>query len=147
MYDGLGNLALLAAIGAELLARAVGWRRAARLVLASVGITIVAQIPLRANGVERIVGPYRRGYEWMASLRADAVVFPSDQVMWGRQLLRNDPFLRDVPKIFNADQLPRNFVDSMKARHVSVHVVTKPELERQHLPIRIMAIGHIIIGK
>lgn len=82
IYDTLGLVALLAAIGVERLAVATSARTALRLVAASAVASIVVQLPLRARDVSRVVAPYRIGYEWMSTLPYDAVIYPADLVSW-----------------------------------------------------------------
>jgi hypothetical protein len=146
IYDGLGLLCLLAAVGSDVLSAALGRRRAMRLVAVSLAAAVVLQIPLRVYGVRRIVGPYRHGYEWMSSLPADVVIYRWDEVMWGRQLLRNDPFLANRPKLLGANELPPHARDSLRARGLVVREITRDELKAIGLPIRITAVGHILIG-
>jgi hypothetical protein len=135
IYDGLADIALLSAIGAEVLARAIGRRRAMSFVVASFVAAVAVQLPLRAWGVNSIITPFRLGYEWMSSLPYDAVVYPSMNVQWGRQLVRNDPYLRNRPKIMSRSELGRNDLAALLADSTKhVKVLTTDELKAHGFP-------------
>ncbi len=135
IYDGLADVALLSAVGAEVLARAIGGRRAMGLVLASFLAAVVVQLPLRAWGVNSVISPFRQGYEWMSTLPYDAVVYPTQNVQWGRQLVRNDPYLRNRPKILSRSEMGRNDLALLLADSTKhVKVLTTGELKAHGFP-------------
>jgi hypothetical protein len=135
IYDGLADIALLSAIGAEVLAHAIGRRRAMSFVMASFVAAVAVQLPLRAWGVSTIITPFRLGYEWMSSLPYDAVVYPSMNVQWGRQLVRNDPYLRNRPKIMSRSELGRNDLAALLADSTKhVIVLTTDDLRAHGFP-------------
>jgi len=101
IYSGLGLFALLAAAGADVVASAVGARRAGILLAASLVVSTVIELPMRGAQVNWIIRPYYQAYDLLSHQTADIVVFPSSEVMWGRQLLRNDPFLEHRPLIMS----------------------------------------------
>jgi hypothetical protein len=144
VYANLGNLVLLGAVGASVMARAVGSRTTWRMVAASVGVFALVQLPLRVSGVNRVVGPYRDGYAWLTSLPYDAVVYPSEMVLWGRQLVRNDPFLRNRPKIVEALSLTDSARARLRADTAKVRFITRAELRAHGLPRGLLAIGPFI---
>jgi hypothetical protein len=128
-FGVLGNLALLAAIGAEFMAEALGRRRAYGLVAASLVAALAILLPLRGVQVERIVRPYARASHWLESHPVDIVVVPIQSVRWGHQLLRNDPFLRNTPKLVSLPGLKPGELDALLAAHPGrVRVVTRDEL-------------------
>lgn len=128
-YESLGNLALVAVCGIETLVAAVGSMRASRLVVASIVATLLVQLPLRAWQVERFAAPWARTYRWLASQPADVVVFNPGDVMWGRQLLRNDPFFEQKPVLVSEPELPKDGLEKLRAQYPGrVRVVTKAEL-------------------
>lgn len=107
VYSNLGCFVLLAAAGFDVLARAAGLRRATVLLASAAGLALLVQIPMRARQVEGIVRPYYRASTWMAGLPAPIVVYPSEMILWGRQLVRNDPFLEHGNKIMSRSDLTR----------------------------------------
>ncbi|HVX37980.1 MAG TPA: hypothetical protein VHB25_00305 [Gemmatimonadaceae bacterium] len=142
IYDGLASLALLSAIGFEVLAISTGKRRALGLVLASSLIMLIVQIPARAAGVASIVGPYQRGFAWMSTRNVDAVIFPSERVRWGNQLVRNDPFLRNRPKILNESSLSRDQLRALEsAPNLTILRLTRDSLTAHGFPSGIVRIG------
>ncbi len=103
----LGNLAVLAVYGwyrfREEFESAVLDR--ARATLAVVGIAgLVVALPLRGMQAERFVAPFARAMAYIEALDVDAVVLAED-VWYGRDLRRNDPWLKDAPKVLSADLL------------------------------------------
>jgi hypothetical protein len=101
IYSGLGLFALLAAAGADVLAQAAGARRARILLAASLAVSVIIELPMRGAQVNWIVRPYYDAYNLLSHQSAEIVVFPSSELMWGRQLLRNDPFLVRRPLIMS----------------------------------------------
>jgi hypothetical protein len=97
IYSALGLIALLSAVGAEVIGTALGTTRARRLFVAALATAVVIQLPMRAVQTEGIVRPYYRSYEFLSHQKAKIVVFRASDYMWARQLLRNDPFLRNSP--------------------------------------------------
>jgi hypothetical protein len=148
IHDAMGTLSMLAAIGAETLALAVGWATARRWILASACATALIQLPLRAINVAQIIRPYQRASALIASRRTDVVVFPTDYVAWGRQLMRNDPFFRTKPlmvEMHNYTVKPA-FYDSMRVRGVSVTTITPEELQATGLRVWPIMLGRIRIA-
>ena len=105
VYNVLGNAALLAAAGAGLAADAVGARRVGRAVAASLALTALVQWPLRMVRVERFVRPFALADAYVRSHPAAVVVVRSETTWFGRDLVRNDPFLRGSPKVLLASAL------------------------------------------
>jgi hypothetical protein len=137
VYDALSNVALLTAVGLDFITEAIGKRRAVLLATASVVATVLLQVPLRMVGVRSIVAPYARTYEWMSHLPAQVVVFNSDDVMWARQMLRNDPFLRERPVLMEMHGLVKQ--GGLRALQATfpagqVRVVTLEELRQFGAP-------------
>jgi hypothetical protein len=125
----LGNLAILAAIGTESVAEAIGRKRAYALVATSLAVALLIQLPVRGVQAERIVRPYYDATRWMKHYDADVLVFPGETVRWGRMMLQNDPFLRNRPKLMNFADLGQVGVDSLRRSYPGrVRVVTRDEL-------------------
>jgi hypothetical protein len=131
IYDGLSNVALLTACGVDVLVQAIGRRRGLLFVVGSFASSVVIQLPMRAIQVESIVRPYARTYDWMTHLPAEVVVFAPQDVMWGRQMLRNDPFLRQGPKLVSMPELGKTGLAELEQAFPGrVRVVTKQELRQ-----------------
>ena len=90
----LGSLSLLAAAGAPSLVAAVGARRAQGLLVASFMLALVVQVPLRFWQGERFIRPYAAAYRYLSSRPARVVLVYADSIWYGRDLVRNDPYLR-----------------------------------------------------
>ena len=104
-YQVIGNLALLAAAGSATLLRALGEIRGRRVLVASFIFAIVIELPLRIRDTESFVRPFAAGAEYVHSRTADVVLIHGDSIWYGRDLLRNDPFLRDGPVVMSATGL------------------------------------------
>jgi hypothetical protein len=147
IYDGMSNLALLTACGVDVLVQAVGRRRAIVFVVASFVSSVVIQLPMRAVQVEKLVGPYARTYQWMTELPSDIVVFAPQEVMWGRQMLRNDPFFRRRPVLVSQPELGSNgLADLERAFPGQVRVVTKSELRQFGAEPAPLRFGNLIVA-
>jgi hypothetical protein len=101
-YQVLGSLALIAAAGLEPLHNALGERRTQALVAGSLVVTLVILLPLRLVETEQFVRPFAAGVAHVTSQKADVVLVHGDSVWYGRDLIRNDPFLRGQPTVVRA---------------------------------------------
>jgi len=106
-YQVLGSLALLAAAGTPALVAAVGARRAQGLLVASLATAVMVQVPLRFVQGERFVRPYAAAYRNLAARPARVVLVYADSIWYGRDLIRNDPYLRGQPVVVAARMLSR----------------------------------------
>jgi hypothetical protein len=104
VYANLGLLALVTAVGVEVLTVAMGSRRAVLLFAASAVAAVAIQLPMRAVQVRRVIDPYYRTSRFFAAQPESVVAFHAAQFLWARQLVRNDPFLRSRPIIMDLDQ-------------------------------------------
>jgi hypothetical protein len=104
-YQVIGSLALLAAAGSAPLREALGRVRATRLLVASFIVALVVQLPIRIIDVERFIRPFAAGAEFVRTRSADVVLVHGDSIWYGRDLVRNDPFLRGQPVVLRADGL------------------------------------------
>jgi hypothetical protein len=142
VYDGLSNIALLTACGVDVLARAIGQRRASRLFVASSAAAVFVQLPMRAVQVHAIAGPYARTYHWMMQLSAKVVIFNTEDAMWGRMMLHNDPFLRESPVLAEQSALSADAIRGFEQRYPGgVHIVTRAELLQFGLEAAPLRIG------
>jgi hypothetical protein len=115
-YQVLGSLALLAAAGAPSLVAAVGPRRAQGLLIASFVVAVLVQVPWRLWQGERFVRPYAAAYRYLAGQRADVVLVHGDSIWYGRDLIRNDPYLRG-PVVLATRLLTREGRAAIEAEH------------------------------
>jgi hypothetical protein len=67
---------------------------AARLVIASLVVTVAVQWPLRARQVAGFVKPFAAASQFIARSAAQVVVVPSTRVWYGPDLVRNGPELQ-----------------------------------------------------
>ena len=133
-YSVLGSASLLAASAAvALTAPTAGLVR--RLVIASAVAALVVQLPLRLAQSERFVRPYAAAIDYIASRPADVVIVDPHAAYYGRDLIRNDPFLRSRPLTMNLRALTPAAVDELVRRHPGrVYLLTVPEMQRLGLP-------------
>ena len=128
-YQVLGSLSLLAAAGAPSLVAAAGARRAQWLLAGSFALAVLVQVPLRFAQGERFIRPYAAAYRHVLAKPVDVVVVHADSVWYGRDLIRNDPFLRDQPVVLNASLLtPQMYATIVRTHPGRVVDVSSSEL-------------------
>lgn len=129
LYGVLGNLALVAAAGVPLLARAAGARVAGRLVAASLLVSLLVQLPLRSMQAERFVRPFAAASAWVQSRPESAVLVPTMDVWYAQDLVRNDPHFRPGPRVMVAAPFTPAILDELRREMpLGVHVITAGEL-------------------
>ena len=116
-YQILGSLALLAAAGLSLLVSAIGARHTQALLAASFALALLVQVPLRFVQGERFIRPYAAAYRHVLGQRADVVLVHGDSIWYGRDLLRNDPYLRGQPVVLAAQMLTPQGRAALEAAH------------------------------
>ena len=104
-YQVLGNLALLAAAGVTPLRAVIGRRRTTLALAGALVIALMVQLPLRLVDTEQFVRPFAAGAEYLRTRPADVVLVHGDSIWYGRDLVRNDPFLRGQPVMISAGAL------------------------------------------
>ena len=135
-FPVLGNLVLLAALGTDMLTNALGRVVVRRVLVASLVLTALVQLPLRAWQVERYVRPFASLHAHMTSIDADVVIVDPTSSWYGIDLVRNDPFLQDQPKVLSAFYLRANEKRLLAERFGSrVHLLRAEEIERFGIPI------------
>jgi hypothetical protein len=107
LHGLLGNIALLAAMTWDELAGTDEARRAhARwLVKASAGFALLVLLPFHCWHAERLVAPYARVSARLNKVDADYVLVDPGKTAHGTDLARNDPWLRNRPKILDLEPL------------------------------------------
>lgn len=129
-YQVLGSLALLAAAGVPSLVAATGARPAQWLLAGALAVAVVVQIPLRIWQTEHFVRPFAAGHRLVGSQQADVVLLHMDSVWYGRDLIRNDPFMQR-PVVVNARRLtPQGRLTIERAHPGKVVDVTNDQLLR-----------------
>ncbi len=133
VYAVLGNIVLLGVAGAVSLTRSA--RAVNVLMVAAVTIAAGFQLPLRALQAEAFVTPYARGVRAISSLSAEVVVVDTAGGWYAQDLVRNDPFLRNTPKVLHLRGLTSEQRTDLSARSAGrVSFVGASELARFGLP-------------
>jgi hypothetical protein len=102
----LGSAALLAAFAWGLLSEGLGGRRAAGgLFAVAAAVSLVVFLPLRASQAHAFVQPYARAWAAIASAPAQVVIVDPVRAWYGSDLVRNDPWLRRAPRVFDIREL------------------------------------------
>jgi hypothetical protein len=134
-YAVLGNMALLAVTGVARLRETLGRVFVRRAVVASILVTIMIQIPVRAWQVERYVRPFARAHEYIHQIDADVVIIDPTTSWYGIDLVRNDPYLAKKPVVVSAFGLRPELKQALAATYgTRVHLVQPEELARFGLP-------------
>jgi len=79
--------------------RVLGSRRAAAVLGISFATTLIVQVPIRVRNTASFVRPFAAAENYLLTRNADVVLLRADSVWYGRDLLRNDPYLRGQPTI------------------------------------------------
>ncbi|MCB9948062.1 MAG: hypothetical protein H6842_09575 [Rhodospirillaceae bacterium] len=104
----LGSFALIAAYGWVALKRDLApasARRTAAALVAAAAIGVVVGVPLRAVQAHRFAHPFAEAQAYVERLPVDAVLIDTAAIWYGTDLVRNDPFLRNTPKLMAVGQL------------------------------------------
>ena len=134
-YPVLGNIALLGATGYRLMSKSVGDALMRRLMVASVVATVALQIPLRAWQVREYVRPFALAHEYISRIDADVVIVDPTTSWYGIDLVRNDPFLRNTPKVISAFYLKPQDKRVLAAKYGDrVHLLRPEELAQFGIP-------------
>lgn len=114
---GWGYRYLHGLIGSLSLLAGYGWiaftRNATRMELASARaalalssvFTLVVLLPARALEAHDFAEPYLRASQALAQAATEVVIVDNTGLRYGRDLVRNDPFLRNRPILMDLDQL------------------------------------------
>jgi hypothetical protein len=128
-YGVLGNMVLLAVAGWFHLKESLGLRKAWGFFLLGTALAVLVQFPLRCLQVESFVRPFSRSAKYLQSLPYSFVLIDPTQVWFSQLLVRNDPFLRNHPKILFAPYLNEAQLARLRALG-PVHTVKPEELAR-----------------
>jgi hypothetical protein len=107
LHGLLGNIVLLAALTLDDLVGADEQRRALgrRLVSISAAFALFVLLPLHGWHAERMVAPSARVSAQLRQVDADYVLVDPGKTAHGSDLARNDPWLRNRPKILDLEHL------------------------------------------
>lgn len=127
----LGSLALLGAAALPSLRAALGEYRARVVVTACLAAAVFVQLPLRFVQVARFTAPFAAGYSYVATRPVRVVLVHGRTIWYGRDLVRNDPFLSGQPVVIEADALsPDQRAELSRALPGQVVEVTDDDLLR-----------------
>ena len=128
-YGVLGNLVLVAVAGWFYLKESIGLRKAWGFFVAGTALAVLVQFPLRCLQVESFIRPFARSAQYIQSLPYSFVVIDPAPVWFSQLLVRNDPFLRNHPKILCAHDLTREQLAKLSTLG-TVHIIQPEELAR-----------------
>lgn len=104
LHPWLGAMAVVAAAACAAPPGAVDPRRLMRFGMLLIAVSAVLLVPWRLAQVEAKMAPRARAQLWLQSLDADTVAIDTEALWFGRDLVRNDPFLRNRPRLLMLDR-------------------------------------------
>jgi hypothetical protein len=116
LHGFIGGLGLLAAAGwvAATSGEDAPAARAMRAAIVwSTLFAVCLLIPARALQAHRFAEPYAKAWRQIAATPADLVFIDQSGVLFGIDLVRNDPFLRNRPKTLLLDALSESQIDTL----------------------------------
>jgi hypothetical protein len=118
LHGFLGSLCLLAG-SAWIRATPQSWppRRAWAALIALTAFSVIVLMPIRAIQASALIHPFARGQRAIEGAGADVVIVDPTGVWYGRDEVRNDPFLLQGPKVLSADMLTPAQADALCARY------------------------------
>jgi hypothetical protein len=131
-YGVLGNLVLVAVAGGFYLKESIGLRKAWSFFVWGTALAVLVQFPLRCLQVESFIRPFARSAQYIQSLPYSFVVIDPAQVWFSQLLVRNDPFLRNHPKLLFAHDLTQEQLAKLSTLG-TVHIMRPEELARYGL--------------
>ena len=124
LHGFIGGFALLAAHGWIVLT-ADATLPTRRAFVLSTGLAVFALLPIRAVQAHLFASPYARAATIISKTDADVVAVDTRRITFAVDLVRNDPFLRNRPLIFDLSMLKPEQIDSLCATHtVAIFDVT-----------------------
>jgi len=133
VYPALGNLILLATVGWAILQKSDQANRAAVLLGASLAVAAFFQIPLRAWQAYDAVTPQIHGLAFLRNQQADIVWIDTRKNWYAIDLVKNDPFLRNRPKLMARERLSEHEIEALKRKY-RVREVSPEELAAVGIP-------------
>ena len=105
LHHELGTLALLAGFGWAVLKEG-GRTRDLRFVVVVAGVSAIVGLPLRAVQTERFVRPIQTATVETGLQDAEVVLLATEGLWYGRDLVRNDPLVRNRPVVMAIEMIP-----------------------------------------
>lgn len=136
LHGLIGNLSLLAAYGwVSLSPTAVrGEMNGPRSMLAiGSAVACLVLLPAHARQAESFVAPYARAAEVIARAPTDLVIVDKSGLLFAEDLVRNDPFLRNRPKILDITFLDETRLVDLCARY-SISLFERSQALRLGIP-------------
>jgi hypothetical protein len=116
LHAAYGLLALAAAGGAVTLFRE-GWKvQVTKALIASVAFSVVIQIPYRIHEIRTMVTPLALTWDYIAKQPADFVLIKTNDFWYSWDLIRNDPWLKRKPLVFDAEKLTPAQIDDLRSK-------------------------------
>jgi len=113
-YSILGNLVLLSLIGWQELRMQIGASRSSFILGSSLAIALFVQLPVRSLQAERFVRPHYASFQYIMSLSAPFVLLDAKTIWPAADLMRNDPFLREKPKLLFSSRTTQQHLEILK---------------------------------
>ena len=105
LHSVYGLLALAATGGALTLCRE-GWNsQVSKAVLAGAAFSLLVQIPYRIQEIRTMVRPLALTWNYISGQPSDFVIIKTSDFWYSWDLVRNDPWLKQKPLVFNGDKL------------------------------------------
>jgi hypothetical protein len=105
LHSAYGLLALAATGGAWTLCRE-GWNsQVSKALVASVAFSLLVQIPYRIHEIRTMVRPLALTWNYISTRPCDFVIIKTSDFWYSWDLIRNDPWLKQKPLIFNGNKL------------------------------------------
>lgn len=136
VYGALGNVMLLGAAGAMLASREMDRSTLRALVVASLAISVVFQLPLRMTQASRFVQPFARANAFIRTRPAPIVAVDVSEGWYSRDLVRNDPLFQHGPVVIAL--LPGrgpSLDDVPPALRDSIYVISRADFARFGFPL------------
>lgn len=113
-YSILGNLVLLSLIGWQELRTQIGGSKSNFVLASSLAIALLVQLPIRSLQAERFVRPHYVSFQYIMSLPASFVLVNAKTIWPAADLMRNDPFLRTLPKLLFSSRTTPQHLEILK---------------------------------
>ncbi|QGM96071.1 hypothetical protein [Methylocystis parvus] len=139
LHGFIGSIALLAAFGwVEIMTRAGEAEEAAawRAVVVASAFSIFVVFPVHAIQAHDFAAPYAKAGAAIARAPTDVVIVDRMELIFGEDLARNDPLLRNRPKVLDLVRLDEASLPGLCKRH-SVSLFDAPQGRALGIPATI----------
>jgi hypothetical protein len=125
-HAALGNLVLLAVAGAQRVEELLGGRCLQRLVLATAVLALIF-LAVRGWQAETFLRPFARAMAHIEKMHTDIVLIDPKSAWYAQDLVRNDPFLTNRPRVMFTDGLTEPQLTELN-RRFKLHRMSSAEL-------------------